>query len=475
MGRDDAVIRFLSPLPPRPGGNMWPSRLSALWTPADLGSVLIYEALAENATLSGSNITALANPHGTAGAMVTGATSCTRDASVLLNGNAAIATSSTSSDLHVATGGPTGNGAFAVYALMQITAQKSAGGDQDSNVITLGNPGNDGTHKQYGIGVNVAANGPYMRVGGFGNTALVGATNNLPMVWDGKLRLFELNSSGSLVTFSADGGLLASLATAVTLDTSGAIGFRGAYPLPAYGPPPALVYGMWVCSRALTSTERANLLAYASRKFAYTPARFFSTTGDSKTAGHITGFNPNDSSNAINTTSYGELMVSQYASAGSTIYYKNDGITSQTTAQIRARVETAGFFNSFAPSAFRRQYMVIRGYTNDPGAGLTPAQSYANIAAISVLAQSYGIKTIVSTEYGTTAYNQGNRDNLATFNGLVIANSCGANAIGDIRGNVSGGTTANPTTVQLPDGTHPSDATNALDAAVYVAAANSIP
>lgn len=440
----------------------------SIWTPAALGSALVFEALAENATLSGSNITSLANPRGTAGAMTpaSGSTYCTLDSSVLQGGKSAIRTSSTASDMRVLTGGPTGSGAFSIYALTQILAQNS-GSQNDSNFFTLGNPGNDATHAPYGLGCTVVSNGAWLRAGGFQNTTLVGNTGRPLMAFNANLRLLELVSTGSLVTVSADGGKLASLATAVALDNSGRLGFSGPYPIASYGPPDSRTYGLWVFNRALTATERAQLLAYAARFFTYTPARFVDVIGDSRTQGHIA---------AANTTSYLEQMVSQYAGLGTpeVVYGKNDGITSETTAQIRARAEAAGFFDYFAPATFRRQRMIIRGLTNDPGAGLTPAQSYANLAAISALAQSYGIKTVISTEHCTTTSNGTDRTNVATFNALVLANSGGADAVADIRSVIPNYATTNPTTTELPDGVHQSNAILAAEATIYRSVVDSL-
>jgi hypothetical protein len=455
-------------MPPGPGRGLAAPALAAPWTPAKLGSAFVAELLAAGATLSGSNITALANPLGTAGALVSGATSCTLDSSALIGGKGAISTSSTSSDLHVLTGGPMGNNPFAIYVLAQPISQGGAG-QQNTNFFTLGNPGNDGTHKPYGIGVLAASNGAYMRVGGFGSTGIDGNSTLPLMAFDAKIRLFELVSTGSLVSFSGDGGLLASLATAVTLDSSGRIGFSGPYPAANYGPSPTRIYGAWVFNRVLTSAERALFLAYAARKFAYTPALFISTLGDSRTLGSIGG---------ANTTSYGAQMVAQYAALGTpvTAYFKNDGVSSQTTAQIAARV-TSGFYNYFAPRGFRRQCVILRGRTNDPGAGITSAQGYANLAGASALLRAQGIQTIISTEHSCTAYVQSDRDVVAAYNALALAGVASGDfdGVADIRALIPNYATVSPSTFYLPDGTHQSDALLASEATVDRAAIAALP
>lgn len=436
------------------------------WTPAATGA-LVAELLAANATVSGSNIISLANPNGTTGALTSpGSAYCTLDSSVLLGGKSAIRTSSTSSDLRVLTGGPTGSQAFSVYTLAQVVSQPGAG-QQNSDFFLLSDPGNDATHKPYGIGVLAASNGAYMRVGGYGSSVIDGNATLPLMGYDGKIRLFELVSTGSLVSFGGDGGLFASLATAVTLDTSGRIGFSGPYPAANYGPPDTRIYGAWVFNRVLTVAERAAFLAYVARKFTYTPATFIDVLGDSRTAGHIV---------SVNTTSYGELMVSQAASAGTTIYVKNDGITSQTTAQIAARV-TGGFFNYFAPRGFRRQCVIFRGRTNDPGAGITSAQGYANFAAASALLRAQGIQTIISTEHNCASYGVPERSVVDAFNQLCLSGvtSGDFDGVADIRSLIPNYATVSPSTIYLPDGVHQSDALLAAEAALYRAAIAALP
>jgi lysophospholipase L1-like esterase len=409
--------------------------------------------IASRTTRSGANILTLANDGGTAGPMAKGTVACTVDETVPSGAYGAICTSSTSSVLRVASGGPTGTGGFHLVALAQMITQPGAG-QNDGLFMYAGAPGNDASHKGSGIGCVAASNGAWLRNGGFGNTVAQGATLSRA-VYDSGLHLYESISDGTQLIMNRDGGRLGFFTGGTDLLASGEMGFQPAYPLPSYGAPYTRIYWAGWFDRVLTDPERSLLLKYAKSEFAVSPRRYIQVTGDSITQGHISG---------VNTTSYVEQMVSQYAGAGETIYYNNQGITSQTTTQILARVD-ATYMKSFAPAGYREQWHLIAGRTNDI-ATLTPAQSYANLAAIVAITKAAGVKSAVLTCIPAVSMTSQNIIDLATFNGLVLANSAGADKVIDLTGIMP----IPATTAYLPDNVHPSNAVLVAIAAIAIAA-----
>lgn len=422
------------------------------WTPSKLGSSARFIARADHATLSGSNITSLANAGGTAGAMTSpGSAYCTLDSTVLQGGKGAIRTSAYTSDLRVLTGGPTGTTPLHLVALVQRISQPGAG-QNNSDFMISGDPGNDASHKNFGVGVVAASNGAWDLVGGFGNASQGGNASTFPNgAFDTSVHLFEGIATGSQILLNRDGGKTIFFAGGATTLSSGRMGFSGIYPLTQYGPPDTRVFWAGWFDRVLTTAERVLLLKYLAAEFSFRPQRFFSATGDSITAGHIGG---------VNTTSFLELLQGQYAALGTpekiTIF--NQGISSQTTTQIAAR-SPSSFADAYAPlgANFRDQWLVINGGKNDNQATETPAQCYANLAAISVAAQAIGVKTVMTTAfYGTpVAMTPANYAWVDGVNALVRANSCGADKVADYYTDPN---LASPTTTYFPDNVHPNDA-----------------
>ncbi|MEP7122773.1 MAG: SGNH/GDSL hydrolase family protein [Byssovorax sp.] len=397
----------------------------------------------DRVALNGTSIVALADDGGSAATMTSAPGNyCEIDTSAPQNGYSAIRTSSSSSDLGVAAGGPSGVAGFHLFAL--------------AYPITAGNPA--------GIGTFMLSGTPGEAINGIGSTSdphdwwagVGGPTVQTP--YDQALHLYELSSNGgTLLTGRRDGGVVATAAGGTTL-SSGAMGFRSWYPDPSsYRPPDTRIYWAAWFDHELSSTERQDVYRYVGKEFAYRPRRFFSATGDSITAGHI---------NATNTTSFLELLQAQYAAAGETVYILNEGVSSETTEQIAARSPST-FADRYAQGDFREEWLIIGGGTNDHAS--TPAESYANLAAISAAARALGVHTAMSTLLYLTAAEMTPatyawRDQL---NALIRQNSCGADRIVDYYVDPL---LATPTTDHFPDNTHPDDTALAAMAAVQRAA-----
>jgi hypothetical protein len=423
--------------------------LAPRWTPAKLGSAARFIARADHATVSGSNITSLANAGGSAGAMTSpGSNYCTLDATVLQGGQSAIRTSAYTSDLRVLTGGPTGTTPLHMVALAQRISQPGAG-QNNSDFMISGDPGNDGSHKNFGVGVVAASNGAWDLVGGFQNSSQAGNAATFPNgAFDTAVHLFEGIADGTQILLNRDGGKTVFFAGGSTTLSSGRMGFSGIYPLSIYGPPDTRIFWAGWFDRVLTTPERVSLLKYLAHEFAFRPQRFIAATGDSITAGHVV---------TANTSSFLEQLKSQYAalSTPETICIFNQGISSQTSAQISARSPST-FADAFSPlgANFRDQWLVINGGKNDNQATETPAQCYANLAAISVAAQALGVRTVMTTAfYGTpVAMTPSNYAWVDAVNALIRANSCGADFVGDY---YLDPILASPQVAHFPDNVHP--------------------
>ncbi len=389
--------------------------------------------------LGGTNILALADDGGTAASMTSDVGRyCRLDTTAPRNGYAAIRTGSSVSDLGVATGGPSGAGAWHLFALAYPIM-----------------PGNSA-----GLGTFMLSGTPGAPCNGIGSTSdghdwWAGIDSpTVQTTYDQALHLYELSSDGGkLVTARRDGGLVATVAGASTL-SSGAMGFRSWYPAPdTHGPPDTRIYWAAWFDHELSQTERSQIYRYLGKEYAYRPRRFIAATGDSITAGHIKN---------INTTSFIELLQAQYASAGETVYVLNQGITSETTTQIAAR-SPATFADRYAQADFRDEWLIIGGGTND--SGLPAAQSYENLCSISAGAQKLGVRAAI----GTLLYLTAPQMTPASYawhdelNGLIRANSCGADRIVDYHVDPL---LAAPTTAHFPDNVHPDDTALAAMATV---------
>lgn len=389
--------------------------------------------------LDGSSILSLANDGGTADAMTSDAGEyCLLDTSTPQNGYSAIRTSSKDCDLSVPTGGPSGSGAWHMFAL--------------ARPITAGNPAGCATFMLSGT-PGAATNGIGSTSDGYdwwaGNDSPSAVTPH-----DQALHLYELSSNGgTLLTARRDGGVVASVAGASTL-SSGAMGFRSWYPLPdSHGPPDTRIYWAAWFDRELTDAERRRVHRYVSQEYAYRPRRFISATGDSITAGHTV---------STSTTSFLEILQAQYAAAGESVYILNAGISSQTSAQIAARSPST-FADRYAQNDFRDEWLIIGGGTND--SGTTPEQTYANLASVSAAAQALGIRTAI----GTLLYRTAAQMTPASYawhdalNALIRANACGADRVIDYHVDP---VLATPTTAHFPDTVHPDDTALAAMATV---------
>ena len=384
----------------------------------------------DRVTVDGSSILSLANDGGTAGAMTSDAGErCTLDRSAPQNGYSAIRTSSKSSDLGVATGGPSGSGAWHMFVLAYpITAGNPAG---LSTFMLSGTPG------EASNGIGSTSEGHEWWAGY--------KSPNVQSPHDQTLHLYELSSNGgTLLTARRDGGVVASVAGASTL-SSGAMGFRSWYPQPdSHGPPDTRIYWAAWFDRELTGAERRQVHRYIGDEYAYRPRRFISATGDSITAGHIL---------TANTTSALEILQAQYAAAGESVYILNAGVSSQTSAEIAARSPST-FADRYAQNDFRDEWLIIGGGTNDNGP--TPEETYANLAAISVAAQALGVHTAIETVlYRVVAST--NPEIHAwqdALNALIRANACGADRVVDYYVNPI---LATPTPAHFPDNIHPDD------------------
>jgi lysophospholipase L1-like esterase len=393
----------------------------------------------DRVTLDGSSVLALANDGGTAGAMTSDPGKyCVLDTSAPQNGYAAIRTASKSSDLAVATGGPSGAGAWHMFALAYpITVGNAAG---NATFMLSGTPGAASN------GIGSTSDGHEWWAGN--NSASAQSPH------DQALHLYELSSNGGgQLTAHRDGGLVASAAGATTL-SSGAMGFRGWYPLPdSHGPPDTRIYWAAWFDHELTGAERRQVHHYLGKEYAYRPRRFISATGDSITAGHIA---------TINTTSFVEILQAQYAAAGESVYILNAGISSQTSAQIAARSPST-FADYYAQGDFRDEWLIIGGGTNDSGP--TPEQTYANLASVSVAAQALGIRTAIGTVLYFTAgqMTPAAYARLDALNALIRANACGADRVIDYYVDPL---LATPTLAHFPDTIHPDDTALAAMATV---------
>lgn len=393
----------------------------------------------DRVTLSGDDIVSLEDDGGSAGAMTSVAGKyCQLDTSAPQNGYAAIRTSTKDSDLGVDVGGPSGTSAWHMFALAYpITAGNKAG---IATFMFSGTPGG-------------AGNG----IGSTDDDHEWWAGNQSPMVQtphDQALHLYEFSSDGgTLLTARRDGALVATVPGA-SMISSGAMGFRGWYPLPdTHGPPDTRIYWAAWFDHELSSAERRQVYQYVGTEFAYRPRRFLSATGDSITAGHV---------NTANTTSFIEVLQAQYAALGETVYILNEGIASQTSTQIAAR-SPSGFASRYAQGNFRDEWLIIGGGTNDHT--LTADQTYANLCSISKSTQALGVRTVIGTLLYLTAIEMTPvtyawHDQL---NGLIRANSCGANRIADYYVDPL---LATPTTAHFPDNVHPDDTALAAMATV---------
>jgi hypothetical protein len=419
------------------------------WSPRDLPCARFIARAPEvgttnRVTLSGSNILTLSNDlGGIAGPMSSSPGAyCTFDTSIPLGKYGAIRTVSTSSDLKVLYGGPTGTNPFHLICLAKPISQTGAAQGGSGKFMLSGDPGNDANHKNSGIGNVSVLNGVWTEIGGYQNP--IAAGGNLPRaIFDTNTHIFEAVNDGSQLIMKQDGGRLGLVSGGSTL-SSGQMGFHGAYPLPLYGPPDTMIYWAGWFDRVLTDTEMALLCNYINTEFTFIPKRYIQVIGDSITAGHISG---------ANTTSYIEQMVLQYAALPipEKIYYNNTGISSQTTTQILARV-TPTYMLDFSPPLFREQWFVIGGRTNDV---ISPAASYANLASINTIAHTAGIKTCIITVIPGASMNAQQIADYNAFNGLVLANSAGFDKVANLSPIFP---TVPTTTFYLPDNIHPTNA-----------------
>jgi hypothetical protein len=389
--------------------------------------------------LGGSSILSLADDGGTADPMTSAPGQyCVLDTSALQNGYAAIRTSTKDSNLGVDTGGPSGSSPWHMFALAYpITTGNELG---LSTFMFSGTPGAAGN------GIGSTTDGHEWWAGNL--------SPNAQTPHDQALHLYELSSNGgTLLTARRDGGVVVTFPGASSL-SSGAMGFRGWYPMPAtHGPPDTRIYWAAWFDHELSGPERQQVYRYVGKEFAYRPRRFISATGDSLTAGHIAG---------ANTTSFLEILQAQYAALGEAVYVLNEGLSSQTTTEIAARSPSA-FADLYARGNFRDEWLIIGGGTNDHA--LTVEQSYANLCSISTAAQALGVRTAMSTLLYLTAVEMtpasyAGHDQL---NALIRANPCGADRIVDYYVDPL---LATPTTAHFPDNTHPDDTALAAMATV---------
>jgi GDSL-like Lipase/Acylhydrolase family len=421
---------------PTTGVNLGSLRATKSWTPAELGAAasFILRAHPSLLTLSGSDVVALANDGGTAAAMTAPGTKPTYDTSVTQGGYGSIRTVP-GADLRVLTGGPSGASEWHIIALVKpVTAASSQG--QDSTSILLGDPG----VACNGLGSTAEAQ-PRIWAGGF--NSVEGRSSLLP--FDTQVQVLELLSDGGTsMTAGRDGGLLLTLAGATSL-SSGQMGLHGFYPNPLYDAPDTRHFWVLIANRRLTNPERALVFAYLKREFRLSIPRNIVVLGDSITQGHVA---------TANTTAYIERMVAQYAGLTTPVFIRsiNAGISSQTTAQILARV-TPAFLALFGPAGFRREYLIIMGGANDRGPGNSPAQTYANISAMVALANPLGIRTIVGTVFDQVGQSAQDTIDTAALNAMILGNAAGATGVTDLRGVLS----SPPTLAELPDHIHPTD------------------
>ena len=196
----------------------------------------------------------------------------------------------------MATGGPSGSSPWHMFALAYpITAGNKAG---------IGTFMFSGTPGAAGNGIGSTTDGHEWWAGNLSPSA--------QSPHDQALHLYELSSNGgTLLTARRDGGVVVTLPGASSI-SSGAMGFRGWYPMPdTHGPPDTRIYWAAWFDHELSGPERQQVHKYVGKEFAYRPRRFISATGDSITAGHI---------NATNTTSFLEVLQTQYAALGETVY-----------------------------------------------------------------------------------------------------------------------------------------------------------
>jgi GDSL-like lipase/acylhydrolase family protein len=381
--------------------------------------------------LAGTNILLLTDDGGTAGAMTsTPGEYCQLDTAAPQNGYAAIRTRSNTANLGVAVGGPSGAGAWHMFALAYpITAGNTAG---LATFMLSGTPG-------------AAING----IGSTSDGHEWWAGIDSPAVqtpYDQALHLYELSSDGgTLVTARRDGGVIATVAGASTL-SSGAMGFRGWYPQPdSHGPPDTRIYWAAWFDHELSQAERSQVYRYLGKEYAYRPRRFLAATGDSITSGHI---------DPVSTTSFLELLQARYTADGEAVYILNEGLSSESTAQIAAR-SPSSFADRFAQDDFRDEWLIIGGGTND--AALTVTQTYDNLCAVSVATQKLGVRTAIGTLLYLTAPQMTPAAYLKVdaLNGLIRANACGADRIVDYYVDPL---LATPTVAHFPDNIHPDDA-----------------
>lgn len=393
----------------------------------------------DRVTLSGSSILSLADDGGAAGPMTSAPGQyCELDTSAPQNGYGAIRTSTKDSSLGVATGGPSGSSPWHMFALAYpITAGNKVG---ISTFMFSGTPGAAGN------GIGSTTDGHEWWAGNLSPGA--------QSPHDQALHLYEFSSNGgTLLTARRDGGVVVTSPGASSI-SSGAMGFRSWYPMPdTHGPPDTRIYWAAWFDHELSGPERQQVYKYVGKEFAYRPRRFISATGDSITAGHI---------NATNTTSFLEVLQTQYAALGETVYILNEGISSQTTTQIAARSPSA-FADLYAQSNFRDEWLIIGGGTNDNG--LTVDQTYANLCSISTATQALGVRTAIGTLIYLTAIQMTPvayawHDQL---NALIRANACGADRIVDYYVDPI---LATPTTAHFHDNIHPDDTALAAMATV---------
>jgi hypothetical protein len=276
-------------------------------------------------------------------------------------------------------------------------------------------------------------------------------------VYDARLHLYESISDGSQLLMLRDGGQLGAFAGGTDLLSSGEMGLQWGYQLSIYGVPNTLVYWAGWFDRVLTVPERVWLLKYAKSEFSFQPQRFIAATGDSITAGNVSGVSDQATSGVVGGTSFLKQLVLQYAALAipESIEIFNQGISSQTSTQIAAR-SPSSFASGFAPlgANFREQWLIIGGGKNDNQSTETPAQCYANLAGISVTTQALGVKTVMTPLlYGTPATRTAPTDAWTdALNALVRANSCGADKVADY---YIDPILATPQLTHFPDTVHP--------------------
>lgn len=148
------------------------------------------------------------------------------------------------------------------------------------------------------------------------------------------------------------------------------------------------------------------------------------------------------------------------------------GTPGDTCAQLATAYPTsaAGFYNAAALN----NILIIWCGTNDmaTGAQVTPAQAYANLTSYINLAHGTGYK-VVAVDMLPRGTVEANR---IIFNGLVLANAAGAEAIADVAANpIMGCPSCNTNlTYYATDGVHPIKAGQAILAPIIAAAVNRI-